>query len=68
MGSPSRDGAGWAVFVAEGGRAVKRSVRVPRRNGVEALVESGLQPGEKVVVYPSDALAEGKRIEVPGGR
>jgi len=56
------------VFVAEGGRAVKRSVRVPRRNGVEALVESGLQPGEKVVVYPSDALAEGKRIEVPGGR
>jgi len=30
--------------------------------GAEALVEDGLKPGERVVVYPSDALRDGSRI------
>jgi len=58
-----RMGEGWAVFLAEGGRAVKRSVKVPRRNGVEAMVEDGLKPGDRVVVYPSDALRDGSRLD-----
>jgi hypothetical protein len=33
------------------------------RNGVEALVDGGVAPGERVVVYPSDALADGARVE-----
>ena len=57
-----REGNGWAVFVAEGERAARRAVTVPRRNAAEALVESGLRPGEKVVVYPSDALRDGAPI------
>jgi HlyD family secretion protein len=57
-----RDGEGWAVFVVENDRASKRAVRAPRRNPTEALVEEGLQPGEPVVVYPSDALRDGARI------
>jgi len=63
VGALFRDGEGWAVFVADGGRAVKRSVKAPLRNGAEALVEDGLKPGERVVVYPSDALRDGLRIE-----
>ena len=63
VGALFRDGEGWAVFVADGGRAVKRAVKAPLRNGAEALVEDGLKPGERVVVYPSDALREGSRIE-----
>jgi multidrug efflux pump subunit AcrA (membrane-fusion protein) len=43
---------------------VKRVVQVPRRSGAEALVEDGLKPGERVVVYPSDALRDGSRLEV----
>ena len=58
-----RDADGWAVFAVENGRARKRAVRAPRRNGVEALIEDGLRPGERVVVYPSDALREGSKIE-----
>ena len=38
------DGEGWAAFVADGGRAVKRAVKAPLRNGAEALVEEGLKP------------------------
>jgi HlyD family secretion protein len=63
-GSLFRDGAGWAVFVVDEGHAVKRSVQSTRRNGVEALVEDGLKPGERVVVYPSDALRDGSRVDL----
>ena len=57
-----RDGAGWAAFVVEGERARKRAVRLSRRNGVEAMVEEGLRPGERVVVYPSEALRDGSKL------
>ena len=60
-GSRPRD-APSPVFVAQDGRAVKRAVKAPLRNGAEALVEDGLTPGARVVVYPSDALRDGSRI------
>ena len=62
VGALVRDGEGWAVFTFQDGRAVKRSVKAFQRNSVEALVEEGLQPGERVVVYPPDALRDGARI------
>jgi HlyD family secretion protein len=69
VGALFREGEGWAVFVVQGDSAAKRAVNVPRRNGVEAMVEDGLKPGERVIVYPSDALRDGARIEiVSGGR
>jgi hypothetical protein len=40
-------------------------VKATRRNALEALVEEGLQPGERVVVYPSDALRDGSRVLLP---
>jgi HlyD family secretion protein len=59
-----REGDGWAVFVLDGERAAKRPVKAPRRNATEALIEDGLKPGERVVVYPSDALRDGSQVEV----
>ena len=58
-----REGEGQAVFVVEGGKARKRAVKAPRRNATEAMVEDGLEPGERVVVYPSDALRDGASVE-----
>jgi HlyD family secretion protein len=66
VGALFREGEAWSVFVAEGARARKRAVKVPRRNGVEALVEAGLEPGEQVIVYPSDALKDGSRLSSRG--
>lgn len=72
VGALFRDGEGWAVFALDGSRVSKRAVKVPRRNGVEALVEDGLAPGDRVVVYPSDALKDGGRVKIksaaPAGR
>ena len=68
VGAMFRDAAGWAVFVAEGNRAARRAIRAPLRNRTEALVEEGLKPGERVVVYPSDALEDGARIEAKAAK
>ena len=64
VGALFRDGAGWAVFVVEDGRAHKRAIKTSRRNPAEALVEEGLTPAETVVVYPPDALKDGARVTV----
>jgi HlyD family secretion protein len=63
VGALFREGDQWMLFAADGDRARKRVVKVPRRNSLEALVEDGLTPGERVIVYPSDALQDGSRIE-----
>lgn len=62
VGALFRDGKDWAVFRVEGGRAKKVKVQVARRNPDLALLESGLKPGDPVVVYPSDELDDGARV------
>jgi HlyD family secretion protein len=64
VGAVFRDGEGWAAFAVDGDRAVKRAVKAPVRNSTHALVESGLNPGDSVVVYPPDALRDGSRISL----
>ena len=64
VGALFRDGTGWAVFVLDGERTQKRAVKVARRNGLEAMIDDGLKAGERVVVYPSDALKDGARVRV----
>lgn len=62
-----REGEQWAVFVAADGRAAKRVVQLGRRGSLEAVVEKGLQPGDKVVVHPGDALKDGRRVKLQPG-
>jgi len=64
VGALFREGEQWMLFMVEGDRARKRAVRVPRRNSVEALVEDGVEPGSRVIVYPSDAVTDGSRLEL----
>jgi HlyD family secretion protein len=63
-GALFREGDHWAVFVVTGGYAHKRRIRTTRRNGNEALVDGGLEPGEAVIIYPSDAVRDGGRVVV----
>ena len=50
------------VFVA--GRAELRPVKIGQRNGLEAQVLEGLEPGDRVVVHPSDRVQDGVQIAV----
>ncbi len=52
----------WAVFVANGTSAEARAVEIGRRNSRTAQVLSGLEPGEAVIIHPSDDLVDGAEI------
>lgn len=60
---PFADG-GMGVYRVDGGRAHLQPVEVGARNGNEAWIRSGLQPGQSVVVYPPPAVADGKRVQL----
>jgi HlyD family secretion protein len=49
----------WAVYAVEGDRAVRRVIEIGGRNGAEAEVLKGLAAGDRLVVYPSEAIADG---------
>lgn len=63
VSAPFREGDNWAVFMARDGYAQKRTVQIAKRNGLEALVEKGLDMGMQVIVYPGDAVHDGVRIK-----
>jgi HlyD family secretion protein len=57
-----REGDDWKLFVAAQGVAHKRTVRVLRRTGLEAMVGGGVTEGEAVILYPGDALKDGVSV------
>jgi HlyD family secretion protein len=52
----------WNVFVVDDGRAVQREVEVGHQASFETEVRSGLEPGERVVLNPSDRVRDGSRV------
>jgi len=52
----------WAVFVVEDGRARQRWVEPGRRSGMDSQIESGLQPGDLVLMHPGDRVRDGVRV------
>ncbi len=62
-GALFRRGENWNVFVAKDGRAEGRTIELLRRSGRFAAVATGLAPGERVIVYPSDRIAAGVRVD-----
>ncbi len=62
-GSLFRSGDGWAVFVAERGRAHFRPVNIGPSNGIETQVLKGLAENDSVVLYPSDRVRDGVAVK-----
>lgn len=58
-----RDGEEWATFKVIAGRARKQKVTVSSRSGAVGRVESGLNEGDEVILYPSEDVAEGTKIK-----
>jgi len=53
---------GWALFLAENGRALQRVVKIGQRTGLVAQILEGVKEGSKVVDHPSDEVSDGVRI------
>ena len=62
-GAVFRHDAGWAVFRVRDRRAALTPVRIGRRSGIAAQVLGGLEPQDRVVVYPGDNVVDGVRVE-----
>jgi HlyD family secretion protein len=62
LASLFHSGESWAVFVADGARAALRKVEIGKQSGFEAEVVSGLEPGERIVLHPSDRITDGIRL------
>lgn len=57
-----REGDAWSAFVVNEGVAHLRTLNVGLRDETHAQVLSGLEPGDMVIVHPSDQLAEGSMV------
>lgn len=53
----------WAVFVVKGHRAYKKVITILHHNPNQAVVGSGLKPGDEVVLYPSSLIHDGVLIK-----
>lgn len=59
-----RQDAGWALFRFDKGVARLTPVEVGERTAREAAVARGLAAGERVIVHPSDHIADGVKVVV----
>lgn len=53
---------GWAVFVADDGRARLRDVKPGQRSGLAVQILDGLKEGESVIIHPDETVGDGVRI------
>lgn len=58
-----RMGPNWAAYRVRNGRAERVMVTIGRRNEDAAEVLTGLAPGDRVVLYPGDRLADRVRVK-----
>ena len=63
VGALFRDGSDWATFVVRDGRARLSLIKLGERNEAFAQVLSGLQAGDRVILHPSDLVAEGIAVD-----
>ena len=58
-----RQGKNWAVFRVADGVARITTVKIGHRNTRMAEILDGLEPGARVILHPSDKVAEGTKVE-----
>ncbi len=55
---------GWALFVMENGKAVRRTVKVGKRNGLSAQILEGVAAGDKVITHPDNSIDDGVAVKL----
>jgi HlyD family secretion protein len=68
IGALVRDRGEWAVYRIENGRARLRTVQIGTMNDRDAAVLAGVDPGDRVIVYPSDEIRDGVRVRSVAAR
>ena len=61
-----RSGDRWSVHVDDAGRARRRVVEIGLMNDDFAAVKSGVRPGDRVVLFPGESVADGTPLTERG--
>ncbi len=64
IGAMFRTDGSWAVFLVINNRAELQKIAIGQMNEHYSEVLSGLQDGDRVVVYPSDLIEQGSLLEL----
>ncbi|MDE2383818.1 MAG: efflux RND transporter periplasmic adaptor subunit [Alphaproteobacteria bacterium] len=62
VGALFRTGPDWTVYVVKDGVAQLKPVTLGERNDEWAVVASGLEEGERVILHPGDTVANGTQV------
>jgi HlyD family secretion protein len=57
-----RCGGDWCAYAVEGGRARERRIRIDHIGDTEAQVLDGLTDGSRVILHPTDKIADGTSV------
>lgn len=63
-GALFQTGDAWTTFVVNGGAVELRSVEIGLTNGLETEILDGVEPGDQVVLYPGDRIADGSKVTI----
>jgi HlyD family secretion protein len=63
LGALFRDQENWAVFKVVNKKAKKQLVVIAGRNEKEAILKSGLNEGDEIILFPSDIIKEDTLVE-----
>ena len=63
VGSLFRDGKNWATYIVRAGHARLQDITIGERNEDIAQVIEGLSAGDRVILHPSDVIADGTAVE-----
>ncbi len=66
-GALFRRGGDWMTFLFDSGKARQTKVEIAHNNGIAAEVRSGLTEGQRIILHPPDAVAEGSSVQPRNG-
>lgn len=58
-----RQSKDWATFLVNGNRAHLTKVQIGKQSGLQTVINSGLNQGDRVIIHPPETLEDGMRIE-----
>jgi HlyD family secretion protein len=58
-----RSGEDWAAFEVVRGRARLKKLQLGADNGTEAEIVSGLEEGDRIILYPGNQVVDGARVK-----
>ncbi|MGE0762562.1 MAG: efflux RND transporter periplasmic adaptor subunit [Bdellovibrionales bacterium] len=62
LGALFKSGEKWAIYTVQNGKAHLRQIDISKRNDRVVMVTSGVDQGDRVILFPGDKIQEGTKV------